>query len=194
MKQIHSSRNKFKTLNDLCSQEPVWRNLENFFGIEVKVRKRVKVSLSIFSSTQNLWKSKWTTQLIIMYYKIISNKIKLVTFLLSIFLLSSRENARAKKSWREKERIFYAKLSESRSGEKVRFNNNELWRDKKMVALVGKWNNTTDINYTQLRCIQWIAITCSPLRKSERGNASLHKFACLRIQLFLSKILFLSFF
>ena len=95
---------------------------------------------------------------------------------------------------RERERIFYAKLSESRSGEKVRFNNNELWRDKKMVALVGKWNNTTGINYTQLRCIQWIAITCSPLRKSDRGNASLHKFACLRIQLFLSKILFLSFF
>lgn len=109
-------------------------------------------------------------------------------------LSSIDPSARAKKSWREKERIFYAKLSESRSGEKVRFNNNELWRDKKMVALVGKWNNTTGINYTQLRCIQWIAITCSPLRKSERGNASLHKFACLRIQLFLSKILFLSFF
>lgn len=36
MKQVHSSKNKFKTLNDLYSQEPVWRILENFFHMELK--------------------------------------------------------------------------------------------------------------------------------------------------------------
>lgn len=186
MKQVHSSRNKFKTLNDLCSQEYLYEGfLKIFFTWNWSESSKKSFLIDIFFDTESM--KIQMNSLIIIYYNIISNRIKLVTFLLL-------PSARAKKSWREKERIFYAKLSESRSGEKVRFNNNELWRDKKMVALVGKWNNTTGINYTQLRCIQWIAITCSPLRKSERGNASLHKFACLRIQLFLSKILFLSFF